>query len=47
MKRRDWRCRTTTIGSAWGAEGPNRTKTITTVATARGATVCITMQSWQ
>lgn len=47
MKRRDGRCRTTTIGSAWGAEDPNRTMTMTAAAAATGTTVCITMQSWQ
>ena len=47
MKRRDWRCRTTTIGSARGAEVPSCTMTMTTAAAATGATVCITIQSWQ
>ncbi len=47
MKRRDGRCRATTTGSAWGAEGPSCTMTMTTAATTAGATVCITMQSGQ
>ena len=36
MKRRDGRCRTTTMGSAWGAEGPSCTMTMTTAASRDG-----------
>ena len=36
MKRRDWRCRTTTIGSLWGADGPSCTMATTTAAIATG-----------
>ena len=47
MKSRNCRCRGIAIGSAWGAEAPNSTRTIAVATAVTGAAVCITMQSWQ
>src|SRR5271157_6568641 len=47
MKRRICRWRAMTMGSAWGAEAPNCTITITAAAIAAGTTVCMTMHNWQ